>query len=424
MSAIDRIMRIRDWVALLEAGYRVDGDDQRWLSDVLERAEPLFERGIWPSIYTFRYTPTTVVVQTLATRGPQRVAQVLRESVDESPQAVDLVYRRDVGVNTMSETVFARMPAERANFRRKGLGLVRDSLGVKAFTGTGQGLMLATALMRSSRPSAREQALWPLAASHLAAGLRLRRLASDLSPEAGVVEAIFDGGGHLYDARDEASRPARREQLRKRVRQLDHLRSRAGRSDPEQALAGWEALVDGRWSLVDMFDSDQRRFVVAVRNDPAFPDPRGLTTRERQVAEFAGLGQSSKQISYTLGLSPSAVTNNTASAQAKLGLGSRTELAAFFAPSGLRTKLAELALAGERLLVGAYPLVDERRVRNLTAAEREVLAAILAGSTNQDIAQRRRASAHTVAKQVQSVFRKLGVRSRSELAARLQASPD
>ena len=421
MSAIDRIMRIRDWVALLEAGYRVDGDDQRWLSDVLERAEPLFERGIWPSIYTFRYTPTTVVVQTLATRGPQRVAQVLRESVDESPQAVDLVYRRDVGVNTMSETVFARMPAERANFRRKGLGLVRDSLGVKAFTGTGQGLMLATALMRSSRPSAREQALWPLAASHLAAGLRLRRLASDLSPEAGVVEAIFDGGGHLYDARDEASRPARREQLRKRVRQLDHLRSRAGRSDPEQALAGWEALVDGRWSLVDMFDSDQRRFVVAVRNDPAFPDPRGLTMRERQVAEFAGLGQSSKQISYTLGLSPSAITT---SAQAKLGLGSRTELAAFFAPSGLRTKLAELSLAGEQLLVGAYPLVDERRVRKLTDAEREVLAAILAGSTNQDIARRRQASAQTVAKQVQSVFRKLGVRSRSELAAHLQAAPD
>ena len=417
-------MRIRDWVALLEAGYRVDGDDQGWLSEVLERAAPLFERGIWPTIYTFRYTPTTAVVQALVTRGPQRVAQVLRESVDESPQAVDLVYRRDVGVNTMSETVFARMPEERANFRRKGLGLVRDSLGVKAFTGTGQGLMLATALLRSGRPSARELGLWPLAASHLAAGLRLRRLASGLSPEAAVVEAIFDGSGHLYEARDEAGSRTHREQLRERVRQLDHLRTRAGRSDPEQALAGWQALVEGRWSLVDIFDSDQRRFVVAVRNDPAFPDPRGLTMRERQVAEFAGLGQSSKQISYTLGLSPSAITNSTASAQAKLGLCSRTELAAFFAPSGLRTKLAELSLAGERLLVGAYPLVDERRVRSLTAAEREVLAAILAGSTNQDIALRRQASAHTVAKQVQSVFRKLGARSRSELAARLQAAPD
>jgi DNA-binding NarL/FixJ family response regulator len=109
----------------------------------------------------------------------------------------------------------------------------------------------------------------------------------------------------------------------------------------------------------------------------------------------------------------------TARAQAKLGLSSRAELTAFFAPAGLRAKLAEMAVRGERLLVGAYPLVDKRTVEKLTDAEREVVAYLVTGSTNSDIAHRRRTSKNTVANQVHSIYLKLGARSRAELAARL-----
>ena len=125
--------------------------------------------------------------------------------------------------------------------------------------------------------------------------------------------------------------------------------------------------------------------------------------------------------SYTLGVSNSAVTNCNARIQEKLGLSSHVELVSFFSQAGPRRKLAEVAVAGERLLVGAYPLIDERWIKVLTEAEREVTAQIIAGSTNADIARRRDASEHTVANQVQAIFRKLEVRSRGELAARLQA---
>jgi DNA-binding NarL/FixJ family response regulator len=189
----------------------------------------------------------------------------------------------------------------------------------------------------------------------------------------------------------------------------------------DEALVNWEGLISGRWSMIDRFDNDGRRFVVAVKNDPAHPDPRGLTIRERQVAEYVGLGHASKEIAYTLGLSDSAITNCTARAQDKLGMASRAELVAFFAPSGLRRKLAETSLVGERLLTGTYPLVNTRHIANLSETEREVAALMIAGSTNADIAQRRETSEHTVANQVQSIFRKLGVRSRGELVARLQA---
>jgi DNA-binding NarL/FixJ family response regulator len=146
-----------------------------------------------------------------------------------------------------------------------------------------------------------------------------------------------------------------------------------------------------------------------------------LTPTERQVAEYVGQGSSTKQISYSLGVSNSAVTNSTARIQEKLGLSSHVELVSFFSQAGLRRKLAEIAVAGERLLVGAYPLIDERSIKDLTESERHVTAQIIAGSTNADIAERREASEHTVANQVQAIFRKLQVRSRSELAVRLQA---
>ena len=151
------------------------------------------------------------------------------------------------------------------------------------------------------------------------------------------------------------------------------------------------------------------------------PIPRGLTMREREVAEFVGLGRSTKEIGYILGVSLSAITNLTARAQEKLALTSRAELAAFFAPCGFRAKLAEVAISGETLLFGSFPLINERQVQTLTQAEREIVAHLVAGSTNGDIAHRRHTSENTVANQVHAIFRKLGVHSRAELATRLQA---
>jgi DNA-binding NarL/FixJ family response regulator len=139
------------------------------------------------------------------------------------------------------------------------------------------------------------------------------------------------------------------------------------------------------------------------------------------MAEFVGLGQSTKQIAYALGLAASTVGVCANSAARKLGLRSRAELAAFFSPAGPRARLAEVAIAGDRLLVGTYPLVDLRTLAPLSDAEREIAALLIAGSTNADVAARRGTSVRTVANQVSAILRKLGVGSRSEMAARVQA---
>ena len=67
----------------------------------------------------------------------------------------------------------------------------------------------------------------------------------------------------------------------------------------------------------------------------------------------------------------------------------------------------------------SYQLARWTLPAGLTAAERSVLAAILEGSDRAEVAALRGVSRHTVDNQLTLVFRKLGVRSREELAARL-----
>ena len=257
-----------------------------------------------------------------------------------------------------------------------------------------------------------ERRRWTQVAAHVGAGLRLRRGLASRSPE-----AVLDADGRVLDAQGNARARDARERLRHAVLQMESARGAVRRRDPDEAMGLWEGLVGGRWSLVDRFDSDGRRFVVAHRNDPEVGDPRGLSRRERQVAEFAGLGRTPKEIAYVLGLSASAVANAEGRARAKLGLATRAELASFFAPGGLRRRLIEAELEGEPMLVAAAPLVIEERLAPLSPAEREVALLAAQGATNAAIGARRESAERTVANQMRSIFEKLGVHSRAELAA-------
>jgi DNA-binding CsgD family transcriptional regulator len=69
----------------------------------------------------------------------------------------------------------------------------------------------------------------------------------------------------------------------------------------------------------------------------------------------------------------------------------------------------------DNLAVFSIPLGTVAAVRGLTTAEREVLAEVLAGASNRQIAERRGTSERTVANQVARLFRHFGVRSRAQL---------
>jgi DNA-binding NarL/FixJ family response regulator len=131
-------------------------------------------------------------------------------------------------------------------------------------------------------------------------------------------EAILRPDGTLEHATPAARSDAARASLRRAALAVDRARGKLRRRDPHEALAIWKGLVAGRWSLVDHFDSDGRRYLIAHRNDPEAPDWRGLTRREQQVLAYATLGHSNKLIAYELGLATSTVSVHLARARAKL----------------------------------------------------------------------------------------------------------
>jgi len=417
-----RTKRTGDWIAVLEAGYSLDGDDGEWLTGLLD----CVAREHWPdrfsAAFTFELGATGAPnVGDIRVHGPPHIYDRVRASMGgASAEGLDRAFRSGRVVSTISELVFNQLPADKAMFRAVNADVGPDILGIVVHSGDGRGVLINLVLDETRASTLAERRLWSRCAAHIGAGLRLRTLAPEMATlDAAPIEAVFDGGGRLHDARQAATSKTARERLQHAVRQIDRARSAAGRRDSDESMAAWEGLVSGRWSLIDRFDSDQRRFVVAVRNDLRFPDPRGLSLRERQVAEFAGVGRSAKEIAYLLGVSAASVENSLRRAQAKLGLGSRLELTEFFSPQGIRANLARVALAGDTLLIGATSRLDEAKLAGLTSAQREVAALLIAGSTNNDIAQRRATSPNTVANQVQAIFRTFGARSRGELVARL-----
>jgi DNA-binding CsgD family transcriptional regulator len=76
-------------------------------------------------------------------------------------------------------------------------------------------------------------------------------------------------------------------------------------------------------------------------------------------------------------------------------------------------------VGGEPFVVLSYTIVEDERPSGLTVAEYGVVRLILEGLSNAEIARARGSSPRTVANQIAAVFRKLGVRSRAELAAKL-----
>jgi DNA-binding NarL/FixJ family response regulator len=73
---------------------------------------------------------------------------------------------------------------------------------------------------------------------------------------------------------------------------------------------------------------------------------------------------------------------------------------------------------GEEFILLSYPVARPRSWDRLSDAERAVAEALLEGQSNAEIAAARGVAVRTIANQVASIFRKLGVRSRTELAAR------
>jgi DNA-binding CsgD family transcriptional regulator len=207
------------------------------------------------------------------------------------------------------------------------LGIL-DGLGINGVEANGMGCFVGVFLPARSRLTPRDRAKWSRVAAHNAAALRLRdRL--DRQPErAEDAEAILDPEGRVKQAKGAAESTVARQGLRDAVRAVERARGKVRKSAPEEALEEWRALVQARWTLLDHFDTDGRRYVLARKNAPDFPPADRFSPRERQAVHYAGLGHSNKLIAYELGIATSTVGVLLWRAAAKVGAKTRGALIA------------------------------------------------------------------------------------------------
>jgi DNA-binding NarL/FixJ family response regulator len=248
-------------------------------------------------------------------------------------------------------------------------------------------------------------------ALHVAAAWRLRKILNVAAVPAPVA-AELRVNGTAFGLDPAASSPTAREALRCAVLAREQVRT-GRRTAHERTL--WPALVAGRWSLVDAFSAGGTRYVVAYEN-PAEPVTlRALSSRESAVLDLALVGRSGKWIAFELQLSESAVTRALRTALRKIGVGDTADLAGV--PTARFEPMEGLDVGG--CLATACLTRTTMSQPGLSDAERAIVTGILSGQRIAAIALDRGTSPRTVAHQIASAYKKLGISSRRELLALL-----
>ena len=316
-------------IDVVEAAYELDRDDQDLLRNVAAAVRPVIDGGHGITAYfydlaappktwleravLFDVEPAQIHDMTELTTATPRITEVTHLNAQPLASAVEGARRGGFGD-------VREVPLVRDLFARLG---VRDYLALRTIEPGGRGICFTAGQARDCKTEPRSRRLWARVSAHIAAARRLRASLA-MAHGAGEIQAVLTPSGKL----DHAERDARgaREALRDAVLRQERARGRARRTEPERATEAWTALVSGRWSLVDHFERNGRRYIVARRNEHDVPDPRALTARERAIAHLATLGKSNKLIAYEVGLAESTVGNHLAAAMRKLGASSRVDL--------------------------------------------------------------------------------------------------
>ncbi|HXJ19160.1 MAG TPA: helix-turn-helix transcriptional regulator [Polyangia bacterium] len=320
-----------DLVDLIESIYALESSDREWLAGIAGRARTVFgEHDV--GAYGLTYDASDVTdcrFSTVVFAGVQspELRRILSADTPAafraSPTDVEAIFRRTP--YGPSRALPATGPVRKIIERQTRIGV--EILGLNGVNVDGRGahvgvLVPVRAAGRSVSPE-----LLARVSSHLAAAYRLRaRVRSGSRPER--AEAILRPDGTIDHAEGPAKLSGAREELARAAIRIDRLRSSSRRRDPQRAIETWKALVDARWSLVDHFEKDGTRYLLAQRNDPEVAHIALLSERERQVVALAAIGHHDKMIAYELGISGSTARVLLSRAARKLGARTRAELIA------------------------------------------------------------------------------------------------
>jgi len=329
-----------DLVSVIEAAYRLDGDDGTWLARLVDRAARAgLDHGLGTCGMFYEVDGERVHVSSPVARGtPDGALEALR--MLEAQVSNDITYRfiKDataaVGGRATCSTMSSRLQmgkrVRELDMHQRflaPLGIV-DFMSVAAtepptaHSSTLLGCLVGAPLPEITGVKRAEAVAWSRVAAHMAAGMRLRRGRRTSAPS--DADTVLTPGGRVEHAGDQADTSL--DALKEAAKSMSRARGSSRHADPPGAVEAWKALVSGRWTLLDHFDHDGKRYIVAVRNDPQVPAFAELSPREAQVVAYAAQGHANKLIAYELGIAPSTVAMHLSTAGGKLGAKSRVEL--------------------------------------------------------------------------------------------------
>ncbi|MGB8221584.1 MAG: helix-turn-helix transcriptional regulator [Polyangiales bacterium] len=320
-------------IDFIETVYNLELGQEQWLPKLLEAGGPVLDHGLGVFALTCLRPPQrgpVVIDQIHVGSGPNDLLQRVTRMQQELPPDLLWPLSRPAMPRTLSDGAGDDFDAFDQVMRH--FEFAKDAIGISVFDPDGRGVFLIAPLDKVTTLSKKASERWQMIGAHFGAGYRLRRALAHVAsrPETDLphgAEALIDPKSlRVVEAQGQAKSHNARAALRTAALHVDRARGALRESDPEKALQLWTALVQGRWSTVDWFDSDGRRFVLGVPNAPNIIDPRGLTNREMQVVSYALCGQTNKLIAYHLGLTRGRVSTLLRSAMRKLGVQTRAEL--------------------------------------------------------------------------------------------------
>jgi DNA-binding NarL/FixJ family response regulator len=322
-----------DYVSIIEALYAIELPQREWLGHVARTsaaAIPLAHCGA----YAITYDASDVndcLFTGFASTGDvdERLAYALEfefpETYRQRPQLVEAVLRRVAFAPSHELPMPEELRGSHEQLARFGVDHI---LGLNGVNVDGRGAHIG--LLLPDRESSIDAELLARLSSHLAAAARLRQRLGD-APPLERADAILEANGTIAHAVGSARVHEARTALAAAARHLERLRGPSRRRDPEKAARDWRTLVRGEWSMVDYFDADGRRYILAQSNEPSLAPIDLLSQRERQVVALAAIGHSNKMIGYELGIAVSTVGVLLGRAARKLGTRKRRETMAAYA---------------------------------------------------------------------------------------------
>jgi DNA-binding CsgD family transcriptional regulator len=311
-------------VDILEAAYQIETPMEPWMKGMAAAINSHLGFGLGVAALGYRIgdagmlQPTAMIAEQLPPGALESFQKLLPSLPPDYIARTFAALPCDIASNSGPEQI---RQITRETFRHWEQFGFRDCLTINGLDPTRHGVCFAVWLpKKQKRLSPPVRARWSRVAAHVAAANRLRaRLAEP-------AEAIVTPSGKVEHAEDAAKSKDSRDELGQGAKNLDRARGKLRKSDPDRAVAEWKGLIAARWTLIDHFETDGRRYLLARRNEAAREGYIALSDRERQAIGFARLGHGNKLIAYEMGITPSTVAVLLHRASRKLGLRTRAEL--------------------------------------------------------------------------------------------------